>query len=509
MPTPTSKAERSDDALLLAIAKKRDREAFAELYARFERPAFNLARCLTGDAGLAEEAVQEGMLRVWQSAGNFQAGGNARGWVLKIVAREALRARGKAKRRDSMEIKDPLTEEAAGAAATRQSRDTTADGEVLDALRRHVAKLPDVQRQIVALYYGGGLTQEEIAQEMDLQQRAVSRRLHEALEALRGQLSKAGLTAAVPMLAVEGQGGGLFAALTQGEAVPAGLRERVLERVRDAGASAARETARAAAAKSGAGAMPLVLAAVVLLAAGGLYVAMQGGGTKKPPPAEAATTAEALKPGGLDVAWDFSEKSEGAFAALPCVFDWRSARLVPGKAPELPWVAPAPGVPGHLLATGDVTMELPVAIKAPNAEVFLYIHTPGETALIDLACLKPGEAPQLFPRESLWTGKVARTEDFKTFEGGGEKVPGFAEMRFVLLGEYQALYIGAKLSEILRMPVPASPVAPKRLALTLRGVGLVKGHVRELKPDEIPEDLRDVSAFIERLKKEGKGAAKK
>src|SRR5438045_2225794 len=79
-----------DSALLHAIAQQRDRAAFSELYQRYEQPAHSLALHLTGNAPLAEDSLQNAMLRVWTSAGTYRVG-NARAWILRIVARESLR----------------------------------------------------------------------------------------------------------------------------------------------------------------------------------------------------------------------------------------------------------------------------------------------------------------------------------------------------------------------------------------------------------------------------------
>src|SRR5262245_46928087 len=81
--------EPDDNSLVLAVAK-RDRDAFAVLYERHARICLGLAQHLTGSQALAEEAVQEAMLRIWQLAHLYRTG-NARAWILKIVAHESTR----------------------------------------------------------------------------------------------------------------------------------------------------------------------------------------------------------------------------------------------------------------------------------------------------------------------------------------------------------------------------------------------------------------------------------
>ncbi len=74
-----------DDAQLLdAIASRQSREAFEELYARYEASACSLARYLTGKPGLIEEVVQDAMFRVWRYAKTYDPSkGSPRTWILR------------------------------------------------------------------------------------------------------------------------------------------------------------------------------------------------------------------------------------------------------------------------------------------------------------------------------------------------------------------------------------------------------------------------------------------
>ncbi len=62
-------------ALLLIVGRERREDAFLELYRRYERRLYGLGLRLLGDAGLAEELVQETSLRVWRSAKRFDPAG--------------------------------------------------------------------------------------------------------------------------------------------------------------------------------------------------------------------------------------------------------------------------------------------------------------------------------------------------------------------------------------------------------------------------------------------------
>src|ERR671912_1658365 len=74
-----------DDELIADIARG-DQPALLALYDRHRRVAYGLARRILGDAGAAEEAVQDAFLRVWRRASTFDSQrGGARSWLLTIV----------------------------------------------------------------------------------------------------------------------------------------------------------------------------------------------------------------------------------------------------------------------------------------------------------------------------------------------------------------------------------------------------------------------------------------
>src|ERR671916_2314429 len=75
----------ADDELIMAIARG-DHPALLALYDRHGRVAYGLARRILGEAGAAEEAVQDAYLRIWRRASTFDAArGGARSWLLTIV----------------------------------------------------------------------------------------------------------------------------------------------------------------------------------------------------------------------------------------------------------------------------------------------------------------------------------------------------------------------------------------------------------------------------------------
>ncbi len=186
--------ERTDNELLLSIARSKDKAAFAELFQRYLNRSNALSYHITGEQHLAEEATQEGLLKVWISAHTFRPEeGEARKWIFCVVANAAnqiMRKRKHDKARVAKHAKTP----------SRDSGSDHSEGtkeEVLEVLRQQTLCLPEKERQLLSLYYGAGLKQDEISKMLSIPQRTVSHKLKQALDVLRGHLSRAGFAGAL------------------------------------------------------------------------------------------------------------------------------------------------------------------------------------------------------------------------------------------------------------------------------------------------------------------------
>lgn len=220
-------AVRSDASLLADVAERKDREAFSLLYERFGQAGFALAYRITGNSDEAEEAFQEAMLRVWLSAGNFDPRGNAKGWILKIVARESMDVARKRQRRSRLQEREAERERAVP--GIRSHPALAGSNELVQSLRGMVDRLPAKERHLLALYYSGGFSQDEIAEQLSISQRSVSYRIQQILANLRQSIEQAGLAAALPLL----DGAALGDAMLGGPPLPAGLKGAIVARLPD------------------------------------------------------------------------------------------------------------------------------------------------------------------------------------------------------------------------------------------------------------------------------------
>jgi len=134
------------------------------------------AHWLARDRAIAEDIVQEALLRAWRSREALQDLGAARPWLLTIVRREHARLYER-KRLELVSLDDVLETQAA-------PRYAEADGDLF-TLRHAIMRLPLEYREPLLLQVFGGFSTEEIARELALSTTAVLTRLFRARNKLR------------------------------------------------------------------------------------------------------------------------------------------------------------------------------------------------------------------------------------------------------------------------------------------------------------------------------------
>jgi RNA polymerase sigma-70 factor (ECF subfamily) len=181
--------EPGDNELIAAVARG-DHAALLALYDRHGRMAFGLAYRTLGEAGAAEEAVQDAFLRLWRRAGTFDpARGAGRSWLLTIVHHCAIDLhRRRAGQPSVVAGLDEIVERQAGSDAWSDVVERL-DGE---RVRAAVATLPGEQRRAVELAFFDGLTHREIAERDGLPLGTVKGRLRLGLRRLHGLLQEPG-----------------------------------------------------------------------------------------------------------------------------------------------------------------------------------------------------------------------------------------------------------------------------------------------------------------------------
>jgi RNA polymerase sigma-70 factor, ECF subfamily len=188
--------DEADDQLIAAVARG-DHPALLALYDRHGRIAYGLAYRVLGEAGAAEEAVQDAYLRIWRRASTFDPSrGGVRSWLLTIVhhcAIDLLR-----RRAGAPPVVAGLDEVAERQAVPDAWSDVVVRLEQ-DRVRTAVATLPGEQRRAIEMAYFDGLTHREIAERDGLPLGTVKGRLRLGLRRLYGLLAEPGVEGPVEL----------------------------------------------------------------------------------------------------------------------------------------------------------------------------------------------------------------------------------------------------------------------------------------------------------------------
>ena len=152
------------------------RQRFDRIVAVFHPDMYRYAAWLCRDKVIAEEVVQESMLRAWKSLDALREDAAAKQWLLTIVRRENARYFER-RRLETVDI-DNLK-------ASQSALLAEVPNEELNDLREAIFELDDDYREPLVLQVLMGYSTNEIAAMMELNQGAVLTRLHRARSKLK------------------------------------------------------------------------------------------------------------------------------------------------------------------------------------------------------------------------------------------------------------------------------------------------------------------------------------
>jgi RNA polymerase sigma-70 factor (ECF subfamily) len=186
-PSRASAATASAEALeplLLAVARDRDRQAFATLFQHFAPRLKAYLLRLGADAGAAEELAQEAMIMVWRRAETFDpAQASVATWIFRIARNKRIDAL-RRERRPEIDPDDPCLQPEGDPGADRLVERGQAD----ERVRAAIAALPDEQAEVVRMAYFEDKAHGAIAEETALPLGTVKSRLRLAMSRLKKAL---------------------------------------------------------------------------------------------------------------------------------------------------------------------------------------------------------------------------------------------------------------------------------------------------------------------------------
>lgn len=163
-----------DDTTLVVRAQEGDVRAFESLARRHQAALYRTALRVTGDAGEAEDALQDALLSAWRQIERFRGESAFSTWMYRIVTNRCIAA---LRRRRPLPVPDAEVD--ATAAAGSPEHAVVFDAELV-ALGRAVQDLPDDLRVCWVLRELEGLGYAEITEITGVGAVAVRGRIHRA-----------------------------------------------------------------------------------------------------------------------------------------------------------------------------------------------------------------------------------------------------------------------------------------------------------------------------------------
>ncbi len=164
---------------LVEAARGGDHEAFEVLATSAGDRLYAVARLILRASDLAEDAVQEALVRAWQQLPSLRDPDRFDAWLYRLVV-NACADQGRQLRRWSQQVRPfPLD------ASIGDDTKSVADRE---QLQKGFDRLKPEQRAVVVLHYYSGFPAAEIARVLGIPEGTARSRLHYATQAMRAAL---------------------------------------------------------------------------------------------------------------------------------------------------------------------------------------------------------------------------------------------------------------------------------------------------------------------------------
>jgi len=182
----TQTAEPLEEMVLLRKIGEGDRESFAQFYDKFGGVIYATAYRVLNDNRDAEDVAQEVFVMIWEKAKMYDpARGKPLTWAVTMTRNKAIDRLRSLQRR--FRLRDELENEAKAEdfSAERAPVDDVETTERGKLVRSAVMKLSKEQRQVIELAYFSGLTQNEIAEQLQEPLGTVKARIRRGMIKLR------------------------------------------------------------------------------------------------------------------------------------------------------------------------------------------------------------------------------------------------------------------------------------------------------------------------------------
>jgi RNA polymerase sigma-70 factor (ECF subfamily) len=180
---PVVIGDNDTDQALVERFRKGDKEAFTELVIRYQRPIYNAAFWILRRAEDASDVAQTVFLRIAERLDEYDERYKFFSWIYRIAVNESLNVLRRHGREDALddEIDYP-------GPASDNPEQRANDAQVSARIQSALMHMSINDRTVLTLRHFSECSYEEIGQILDLDEKTVKSRLHEARQRLRDLL---------------------------------------------------------------------------------------------------------------------------------------------------------------------------------------------------------------------------------------------------------------------------------------------------------------------------------
>jgi RNA polymerase sigma-70 factor (ECF subfamily) len=171
----------------ITALKTGDIRMFEDIYNTYYPLLLNYAENITKDTFMAEDAVSDVFLKLWEGRDNIEIESSLKSYLYKSVYNQCLNALKhidiQNQYRDFFLHHPPIFEDGSDYPLSR-----IIENEIQTILQKTIERLPDQCRKIFIMRRYDGMKHEEIARELSISIHTVRTQIHRALEKLRIEL---------------------------------------------------------------------------------------------------------------------------------------------------------------------------------------------------------------------------------------------------------------------------------------------------------------------------------
>ncbi len=175
---------------LLRKISQGDRGSLSDLYDRYSTVLYSIALRIVNNEAEAEDLLQDVFIMLWEKAGMYDPSrGKPLTWVISLTRNKSIDRLRSLQRRHR--LKDEVEKESKVIEMNAQpdSREEVYALEASRTIRAAVAQLSNEQRQAIELAYFSGLTQSEIAEQLNQPLGTIKARIRRGMIKLRTLLA--------------------------------------------------------------------------------------------------------------------------------------------------------------------------------------------------------------------------------------------------------------------------------------------------------------------------------